>query len=630
MADPFIRTPAPAKLDAVVRPHEQAMAVNIARALRSARDSVSLEEVSTLFLLGQTQRLIDAVQWDKAEVLTGGHIAKAKTKSEAEALINEVRGMMVPSTQIDQRRFAQAASEFAQNNADELVSGLSRTSAKTVRDTVAGIINDRELAGQIPKAAKTIKESISLAPAQAAAVQRYASGLAASEISDAAFNRLVSQYAERQLLQRAETIAITEANRAKNWAQWYTWNDAANLGIVDRTKVTATWHTQVDERTCSQCGPMDGKVVGFDDEFDTSRSGTVVTVELPPAHARCRCTVSYATAQGDEACWWFIEKANCDPLEPLEMDAKAQKFDENAQKKAAQAQRKLTSDPKYKALQAEFKKVEPKLNKLQDTVADSRTQLYEKLKYNLTRARQTGSLSRSIVQEAMAEIDAVLRTGPLDGDAVVALAEKYGSRAEIELATKLRFQFDEMNTLGDRYDELELLIHQMETGGAVLSAEEQKALEYYTSSSYDELNRAMRGGPLPSALQPIADSLRSAVQKLSELFGTPTRVFRGMAVTEQQSKHILDVYRQGKVIGFEAFTSTSLDPMTAYSFSDRPGLVEYIFDIQPKPGGGGYLNPFTELDENEYLLLPNSRFRVTGVFPEAGINGETIIRLEEI
>ena len=75
--------------------------------------------------------------------------------------------------------------------------------------------------------------------------------------------------------QRARTIAVTEITRAFHRGSLESWKASGEIEKM-------IWRTNVDELVCKICGPLDGKVVGLDEEFADGISG-------PPAHPRCRC-----------------------------------------------------------------------------------------------------------------------------------------------------------------------------------------------------------------------------------------------------------------------------------------------------------------------------------------------------
>jgi len=72
---------------------------------------------------------------------------------------------------------------------------------------------------------------------------------------------------------RAQMIAVTETTRAFAEGEKVAVAQAQEYGFV----MEPIWHTNRDELVCSICAPKDGQV----------------TIELPPAHPRCRCWVTH-------------------------------------------------------------------------------------------------------------------------------------------------------------------------------------------------------------------------------------------------------------------------------------------------------------------------------------------------
>ncbi len=86
---------------------------------------------------------------------------------------------------------------------------------------------------------------------------------------------------------RAEVIAQTETTRAAA--------EGVRQGFKESGVVTGLkWRTASDEKICSVCGELDGKIVDLDGRFwdelpDTMKKRYKRTFEVPPAHPRCRC-----------------------------------------------------------------------------------------------------------------------------------------------------------------------------------------------------------------------------------------------------------------------------------------------------------------------------------------------------
>ena len=92
---------------------------------------------------------------------------------------------------------------------------------------------------------------------------------------------------------RAEMIARTESIRASNFGTLEAYRQS---GVVEAQQ----WLAERDDRTCSFCEEMDGKVIGLNEKFfEKGDSLTVdgdtlkfdlLAVEYPPLHVNCRCT----------------------------------------------------------------------------------------------------------------------------------------------------------------------------------------------------------------------------------------------------------------------------------------------------------------------------------------------------
>lgn len=84
-------------------------------------------------------------------------------------------------------------------------------------------------------------------------------------------------------ISRAEMITRTETNRAFNMGHFQAARDS---GLILKKE----WSTHEDERTCSQCGYLDGQKVDFNAKFKTLDGEEFL---LSPAHPNCRCRILY-------------------------------------------------------------------------------------------------------------------------------------------------------------------------------------------------------------------------------------------------------------------------------------------------------------------------------------------------
>lgn len=89
--------------------------------------------------------------------------------------------------------------------------------------------------------------------------------------------------------QRASMIATTEVTRT--YAQS---NQLAGRALAlefPGIKVIKGWFTNMDDRVCDVCGPLDGTEVSIEEDFQG--------LENPPAHPNCRCWTSVTTRAAD-------------------------------------------------------------------------------------------------------------------------------------------------------------------------------------------------------------------------------------------------------------------------------------------------------------------------------------------
>jgi len=82
---------------------------------------------------------------------------------------------------------------------------------------------------------------------------------------------------------RAEAIAVTEVTTAAAEGT----RAAAQVAEAAGYTMDPVWHTNRDEVVCAICGPNDGK----------RKSEGWTVADIPPAHPRCRCFVTYRTGR---------------------------------------------------------------------------------------------------------------------------------------------------------------------------------------------------------------------------------------------------------------------------------------------------------------------------------------------
>src|SRR5207244_4083170 len=96
-------------------------------------------------------------------------------------------------------------------------------------------------------------------------------------------DKLVDNYADRLLRERAETVARTLTIDASAEGQNALWRQAVDEGLLDPQAWLIEFIASEDERTCPICLELDGQRRPLD--------GTYPGGQGPPAvHSRCRCS----------------------------------------------------------------------------------------------------------------------------------------------------------------------------------------------------------------------------------------------------------------------------------------------------------------------------------------------------
>lgn len=214
------------------------------------------------------------------------------------------------------------AEEFLRRYGFGLIKDISRSSQEAIRQILLQAFRE---GGHPYETARKIRSVIGLTDNQAQAVANYMKALSGQGaelrqtlnrgLRDARYDKLVNRladeggilgadkiqqmtdrYAERMLNHRAEVIARTETIRASNAGVQESWQQAQEQGYLVPERTRKVWIASVgDPRTCDHCESVpsdypDG--IEMDGEFETD----IGTVDAPPLHPNCRCTVGLAFA----------------------------------------------------------------------------------------------------------------------------------------------------------------------------------------------------------------------------------------------------------------------------------------------------------------------------------------------
>lgn len=182
--------------------------------------------------------------------------------------------------------------EWTAAHSAEFVTNVTTTQIEGLRAVVrrAAVLEDMT----VDELSRVIRPMVGLTKQQSEANLKYYESLLKSGTSPKRAKDLSIRYAARQHRYRGYNIARTELAFAYNQASYEGTKQAQEAGYMGET--VKVWCTADDERVCTICGGLEGKVIAMDEDFDfrTKLEGRNATIRrVPPAHPGCRCAVMY-------------------------------------------------------------------------------------------------------------------------------------------------------------------------------------------------------------------------------------------------------------------------------------------------------------------------------------------------
>lgn len=182
--------------------------------------------------------------------------------------------------------------EWTANHAAEFVTNVTTTQIEGLRAVVrrAAVLEDMSVDGL----ARAIRPMVGLTKQMTSANLNYYETLIKNGMSEKKALDKSIRYAAKQHRYRGYNIARTELAFSYNQGSYEGTKQAQAAGYMgDTVKV---WCTADDERVCTICGGLEGKIIAMDEDFDfyTKLQGRNATIRrVPPAHPSCRCAVMY-------------------------------------------------------------------------------------------------------------------------------------------------------------------------------------------------------------------------------------------------------------------------------------------------------------------------------------------------
>jgi len=171
--------------------------------------------------------------------------------------------------------------EAAKDRAAKLVTGIS----DQMREQLAKVISKglEEQMG-VEGTARLIREVVPLDKQRAAQLEKYRQSLIADGVSGVELEKKVKAYSDQLVRDRARVISQTEMGRALEEGAF---EEAKRRGATHKVWLTVSADTVCDECAAAQAeGP-----IPINQDFGHGAA-------VPPAHPRCRCTLSYLTDTG--------------------------------------------------------------------------------------------------------------------------------------------------------------------------------------------------------------------------------------------------------------------------------------------------------------------------------------------
>ncbi len=233
-------------------------------------------------------------------------------------------------------------------------------------------------------------------------------------------------------------------------------------------------------------------------------------------------------------------------------------------------------------------------------------------------------LGREILEKSAKEIETKVAEKLIKEGVEKEAAEKI-AKEEVEKAVKeaeavlvnQRQEFKQIFT-NQRYDDYVREVKAVKAKRMELQnipTEDLVAIKGYTSDDYKMLNTALRKDDKAELkrLEPYIEVAKSGLRQLPSYKGT---VFRGTTLSPEQ----LARYKQGETITEKAFTSTSLDPNSAF-YGNVKMKIESV--------NGKEISILSNVpQEKEVLFKPNTQFKVLNVEIDKTTNVRTIYMRE--
>jgi hypothetical protein len=188
--------------------------------------------------------------------------------------------------EVDQNDIIDEATAYARKSAGEMVEGVKNT--RPIQSLISRSIDEEWTDARLQKALSRI---VGLDTRSQVALDNLEKKLTKDGLPVGKRNKQVDAYSKTLKARRVKVIADNERASAFAEGKRAAWRRMKSMDEISPYAVRI-WRTHKDEKTCSVCGPLNGRRAGIDDNrgYRTGSANKPTGFTLgPPAHVNCRC-----------------------------------------------------------------------------------------------------------------------------------------------------------------------------------------------------------------------------------------------------------------------------------------------------------------------------------------------------
>lgn len=274
------------KLRSFLDPREPRLAYFLVRTWNNQSKAITYKELREAILKGEISAdYIEQWQQDYALFV----IDHMESRWE-EAIIAGANEQLINYPDFNFDPMGDGVLEWTENRAAQFITNCTNTQIEGLRAVVRQAATLENMT--VDQLARAIRPLVGLDKPMASANLKYYNKLIESGVKEKRAQDLAAKYAGKQHRYRGMRIARQELAMAYNTGADNGIRQAQEAGYMGAMR--KVWCTSEDERVCPICGPLDGKIVGMDEEFPTNVSSRYKFTRLyPPAHIQCRCVALY-------------------------------------------------------------------------------------------------------------------------------------------------------------------------------------------------------------------------------------------------------------------------------------------------------------------------------------------------